>query len=100
VIRGHLSRARRSSDNFVSPTFRISPTPAHLASGYHQLESEFEFACRIRYRTPYWTKIKLKKDGGVHFLVAGFHQIVIYKPGKTDDDVVLGSGPLFYQRRD
>jgi hypothetical protein len=31
----------------------------------------------------------------VRFLVAGFHQIVIYKPDKTDDDVILGSGPLF-----
>jgi hypothetical protein len=33
-------------------TFRISPTAAHVASGYHQLESEFELTSRIRYRTP------------------------------------------------
>jgi plastocyanin len=37
--------------------------------------------------------IKLKQNGVVHFLVAGFHEIVIYNPGKTDDDVVVpGSG--------
>jgi hypothetical protein len=38
---------------------------------------------------------QLKQDGVAHFFVAGFHQIVIYKPGKTDDDVILESGPLF-----
>jgi hypothetical protein len=38
-------------------------------------------------------KIKLKDNGVVNFVVAGFHQIVIYNPGKTDDDVVVpGSG--------
>ncbi len=38
-------------------------------------------------------KIKVKQNGVVHFLVAGFHQVVIYNPGKTDDDVVVpGSG--------
>ena len=37
--------------------------------------------------------VRLKQNGVVHFLVAGFHEIVIYNPGKTDDDVVVpGSG--------
>jgi hypothetical protein len=26
-------------------------------------------------------KIKVKEDGVVHFLVAGFHQLILYKPG-------------------
>ena len=37
--------------------------------------------------------IKLKENGIVNFLVAGFHQIVVYNPGKTDDEVVVpGTG--------
>jgi plastocyanin len=37
--------------------------------------------------------IQLKKGGVVHFLVAGFHQIEVYNPGKVDEDVVVpGSG--------
>ena len=37
--------------------------------------------------------IKLKENGVVNFLVAGFHQIVVYNPGKTDDEVVVpGTG--------
>ena len=37
--------------------------------------------------------IRLKNNGVVHFLVAGFHQIVVYNPGKVDEDVVVpGSG--------
>lgn len=39
--------------------------------------------------------IKLKQNGVVHFLVAGFHQIVIYKPGKVDEDVVVPGSGLF-----
>jgi hypothetical protein len=34
----------------------------------------------------------LKQNGVVHFLVAGFHQVVVYNPGKTDDDVVVVPG--------
>ena len=38
-------------------------------------------------------KIKVKQDGVVHFLVAGFHQVAVYKPGtKPEDIVVPGSG--------
>jgi len=38
-------------------------------------------------------QVKLKQNGVVHFLVAGFHQIVVYNPGKTDDEVVVpGTG--------
>ena len=40
-------------------------------------------------------KIKLKQDGVVHFLVAGFHQIVVYKPGKVDEDVLVSGSGLF-----
>jgi hypothetical protein len=32
-------------------------------------------------------KIKIKQDGVVHFLVAGFHQIVVYKPGTKPEDI-------------
>jgi hypothetical protein len=34
-------------------------------------------------------KIKVKEDGVVHFLVAGFHQIAVYNPGKEDEDVIV-----------
>jgi len=40
-------------------------------------------------------QVKLKENGVVHFLVAGFHQIVIYNPGKTDDDVVVPASGTF-----
>lgn len=33
--------------------------------------------------------IKVKAGGVVHFLVAGFHQITIYNPGKELDDLVV-----------
>jgi plastocyanin len=39
--------------------------------------------------------VKLKEDGVVHFLVAGFHEIVIYNPGKTTDDVAVVPGETF-----
>jgi hypothetical protein len=32
-------------------------------------------------------KIKVNQDGVVHFLVAGFHQVAVYKPGTTPEDV-------------
>jgi hypothetical protein len=32
-------------------------------------------------------KIKVHQDGVVHFLVAGFHQVAVYKPGTTPEDV-------------
>jgi hypothetical protein len=32
--------------------------------------------------------IRIKQDGVVHFLVSGFHQLVIYKPGIDVDDIV------------
>ena len=34
-------------------------------------------------------KIKVKQGGVVHFLVAGFHQVVVYNSGKKHDDVVV-----------
>src|SRR5712691_548682 len=38
-------------------------------------------------------KIKVKQGGVVHFLVAGFHQVVVYNPGtKPDDIIVPGAG--------
>jgi plastocyanin len=39
--------------------------------------------------------VRLKQDGVVHFLVAGFHEIVIYNPGKTDDDVAVPPSGTF-----
>jgi hypothetical protein len=38
-------------------------------------------------------KIKVKQDGVVHFLVAGFHQIVVYKPGTRAEDIVVPPPP-------
>jgi hypothetical protein len=38
-------------------------------------------------------KIKVKQDGVVHFLVAGFHQVVVYNPGTKPEDIVIpGAG--------
>ena len=34
-------------------------------------------------------KIKVKQGGVVHFLVAGFHQVVVYHPGTKHDDIVV-----------
>jgi plastocyanin len=39
--------------------------------------------------------VRLKQNGVVHFLVAGFHEIVIYNPGKTDDDVTVPPSGTF-----
>jgi len=39
--------------------------------------------------------VRLKQDGVVHFLVTGFHEIVIYNPGKTDDDVAVPPSGTF-----
>jgi hypothetical protein len=37
--------------------------------------------------------INTKLDGVVHFLVAGFHQVVVYKPGTQPEDILVpGSG--------
>jgi hypothetical protein len=38
-------------------------------------------------------KIKVKQDGVVHFLVAGFHQVVVYKPGTRPKDIVVPPPP-------
>jgi hypothetical protein len=39
--------------------------------------------------------INTKLDGVVHFLVAGFHQVVVYKPGTQPEDILVpGSGTL------
>ena len=41
-------------------------------------------------------KIDTKLNGVVHFLVAGFHQVVVYKPGTRPEDIVIPDGaPLF-----
>ena len=40
-------------------------------------------------------KIDTKLDGVVHFLVAGFHQVVVYKPGTQPEDIVPSSDPTF-----
>src|SRR5215470_4593870 len=31
--------------------------------------------------------IEVDLDGVVHFLVSGFHQVVVYKPGTTPEDI-------------
>ena len=40
-------------------------------------------------------EINLKQDGVVHFLVAGFHQVVVYKPGTEPEDIVVPPSGTF-----
>jgi len=40
-------------------------------------------------------KIKVKQGGVVHFLVAGFHQVVVYNPGTKHDDVDVPTSGTF-----
>ena len=41
-------------------------------------------------------EVKVDHDGVVHFLVAGFHQVVVYTPGTRPEDIVSPPGnPLF-----
>ena len=40
-------------------------------------------------------KIKVNLDGVVHFLVAGFHQVVVYKPGTKREDIVVPAAGTF-----
>ena len=40
-------------------------------------------------------KIEVKQDGVVHFLVAGFHQPVVYKPGTEPEDIVVPAMGMF-----
>ena len=44
--------------------------------------------------------IKVNLDGVVHFLVAGFHQPVVYKPGTKPEDIIVPCYRHVYQRRD
>jgi hypothetical protein len=37
-------------------------------------------------------EIKVRQDGVVHFLVSGFHMVVVYKPGTEPEDIISGSG--------
>lgn len=37
-------------------------------------------------------EVKIDHDGVVHFQVAGFHQIVVYKPGTQPEDINTGTG--------
>jgi hypothetical protein len=39
--------------------------------------------------------IKVDQDGVVHFLVAGFHQPVVYKPGTKPEDIVVPAAGTF-----
>lgn len=39
--------------------------------------------------------IKVNQDGVVHFLVAGFHQLAVYKPGTQPDDIVVPAAGTF-----
>jgi hypothetical protein len=40
-------------------------------------------------------KIKVKQGGVVHFLVAGFHQVVVYNPGPKHDDIFVPDSGTF-----
>jgi len=40
-------------------------------------------------------KIEVRQDGVVHFLVAGFHQAVVYKPGTQPEDIVVPAAGTF-----
>ena len=40
-------------------------------------------------------EIKIKQGGVVHFLVAGFHQIIVYKPGIGPEDIDVPAGGTF-----
>jgi hypothetical protein len=40
-------------------------------------------------------KIKVNQDGVVHFLVAGFHQIFVYKPGTKPEDIDVPAAGTF-----
>lgn len=39
--------------------------------------------------------IKVNLDGVVHFLVAGFHQVVVYKPGTKPEDIIVPATGTF-----
>lgn len=40
-------------------------------------------------------EIEVKRGGVVHFLVAGFHQVVVYKPGTEPEDIVVPPSGTF-----
>ena len=40
-------------------------------------------------------EIELKQGGVVHFLVAGFHQPIVYNPGTEPDDIVVPGAGTF-----
>ncbi|PYN83249.1 MAG: hypothetical protein DMD96_03045 [Candidatus Rokuibacteriota bacterium] len=40
-------------------------------------------------------EINAKLDGVVHFLVAGFHQVVVYRPGTQPEDIVVPAAGTF-----
>lgn len=42
-------------------------------------------------------RIWVKQDGVVHFLVSGFHQLVVYKPGIEQDDIVVPPAGTFIE---
>ena len=45
-------------------------------------------------------KIKVNQDGVVHFLVAGFHQVAVYKPGTKPKDIVVPDTGTFINDRE
>jgi len=40
-------------------------------------------------------QIETKLDGVVHFLVAGFHQVVVYKPGTLPENILVPASGTF-----
>jgi len=45
-------------------------------------------------------KIKVKEGGVVHFLVAGFHQVFVYKPGTRPQDIAVPAAGTFIDNLD
>jgi hypothetical protein len=41
-------------------------------------------------------EIQMKEGGVLHFLVAGLHQVVVYSPGTTPEDIVIPDGDAFF----
>jgi hypothetical protein len=40
-------------------------------------------------------EIKIHQGGVVHFMVSGFHQVVVYDPGTKPEDIVVPSSGTF-----
>src|SRR6516164_10118569 len=41
-------------------------------------------------------EIKIRQGGVVHFMVSGFHQVVVYEPGTKPEDIMVPSSGTFF----